>query len=115
LSRVLDYQAHALAKPDPLQANLGSINSGLMRISLWLDESVAHALDGGPPDVERLSRVSQAIDTYLRVTRQVDRFSQLELRTFEARRRQRTEHPREPLRVDAPWYPGRGGSEDSVV
>ncbi|MDA1013719.1 MAG: hypothetical protein O3A00_04600 [Planctomycetota bacterium] len=35
LSRVLDYQASSLQKEDPLEANLGSINSGLMRVALW--------------------------------------------------------------------------------
>ncbi len=34
LSRVLDYQASSLEKDDPLEANLGSINSGLMRVAL---------------------------------------------------------------------------------
>lgn len=112
LSRVLDYLAHSLAKHDPLEANLGSINSGLMRMALWLDESVEQAMASGPPDVERLSRVLPAIDTHLRVTRQVDRFTQIVLRAVEARKPQHTDRARDPLRRDGPGSPGSGGSED---
>jgi hypothetical protein len=100
LSRLLDYQARSLSKPDPLEANLGSINSGLMRMAVWLDEAVAQALASGPPHVERLAHVSQAIETLLRVTRQVDRFTQIELRALEARRPRRTGPAREPLSLD---------------
>ena len=40
LSRVGDYQTRTLAQEDPLLANLGSINSGLMCVALWLDETI---------------------------------------------------------------------------
>jgi hypothetical protein len=84
-----------------------------MGIALWLDEAIAQAIGSGPPDVERLPRVLPAIDTHLRVTRQVDRFTQIELRALEARKPQRTDRARDPLRRDSPWNPGRGESEDS--
>ena len=86
LSRVLDYQASSLGKEDPLEANLGSINSGLMRVALWLDETIEQAMESGPRTVERLQRILPAIDTHLRVTRQVDRFAQIELRAIGARK-----------------------------
>lgn len=86
LSRVRDYQAKSLAKEDDLEANLGSINSGLMRVALWLDEAIEEALESGPRSIERLKRMLPAIDTHLRVARQVDRFAQIEIRAAESRK-----------------------------
>jgi hypothetical protein len=86
LSRVLDYQANALAKKDALEANLGSLNSGLMRMSLWLDEAIEQAMGMGQPNVERLEQILPAIETHLRVMRQVDRFAQIELRANQSRK-----------------------------
>jgi len=80
LRRVLDYQANSIAKEDALEANLGSLNSGLMRMSLWLDEAIEQAMESGPTNVERLEQILPAIDTQLRVMRQVDRFAQIEMR-----------------------------------
>jgi hypothetical protein len=34
MDRIQDYQAHALHKDDHLEANLGSLNAGLMRIGI---------------------------------------------------------------------------------
>ena len=115
LSRVLDYQVSSLEKDDPLEANLGSINSGLMRVALWLDETIEQAMESGPPNVERLSRILPAIDTHLRVTRQVDRFAQIELRAVEARQPKPTDDNCATLRVDAPSSSGVGQSEDSEL
>ena len=85
LRRVSDYLTSSLAKADPLEANIGSINSGLMRLALSLDDIIERAVGAGPQTVEGLENVMPAIDTHLRVTRQVDRFAQLELRSHEAR------------------------------
>lgn len=115
LSRVLDHQANSLEKDDPLEANLGSINSGLMRVALWLDETIEQAMESGPPNVERLSRILPAIDTHLRVTRQVDRFAQIELRAVEARKPKPTDDNRATLRLDAPSNSRISQSEDSEV
>ena len=113
LSRVLDYQASSLQKDDPLEANLGSINSGLMRLALWLDETIEQAMESGPPNVERLSRILPAIDTHLRVTRQVDRFANIELRAAEASKPKLLDKNDTVLCLDAPSSTGQ--SEDSEV
>lgn len=115
LSRVLDYQASSLQKDDPLEANLGSINSGLMRVALWLDESIEQAMESGPPNVERLSRVLPAIDTHLRVTRQVDRFANIELRAAEARKPKSSDDNDAVLSLDAPSKTVIDQSEDSEI
>ncbi len=115
LSRVLDYQIKSLEKDDPLEANLGSINSGLIRMALWLDETIEQAMESGPPNVERLSKVLPAIDTHLRVTRQVDRFANIELRAAEARKPKPAEHNGKKKCLDSPAGGGVEESEDSEV
>lgn len=80
LQRVADYQSGAAARPDPLEANLGLINGGLMRIGLAIDEAVTRALAKTPITIEQLDRMRPTIEMYLRITRQVDRFAQLELK-----------------------------------
>jgi hypothetical protein len=115
LSRVLDYQISSLEKDDPLEANLGSINSGLMRVALWLDETIEQVMESGPPNVERLARILPAIDAHLRVTRQVDRFAQIELRAVDARKPKATDDNPATLCLDASSSTGIGQSEDSEV
>jgi hypothetical protein len=75
-----DYQGRALQTEDALLANLGSINGGLMRIAVCLDESIARMLERGGLAVEQLQTILPAVDIHLRVTRQIDRFAQLALR-----------------------------------
>ena len=115
LSRVLDYQVSALEKDDPLEANLGSINSGLMRVALWLDETIEQAMASGPPNVERLSRILPATDTLLRVARQVDRFANIELRAAAARKPKTPDANHGAYCFDVPSNGGIGQSEDSEV
>jgi hypothetical protein len=115
LSRVLDYQASSLQKDDPLEASLGSINSGLMRVALWLDETIEQAMVSGPPNVERLARILPAIDTHLRVTRQVDRFANIELRAAEARKPKPSQSNGAALSLDTPSSTRSDQSEDSEV
>lgn len=115
LSRVLDYQASSLEKDDPLAANLGSINSGLMRIALWIDQTIEQTMESGPPSVERLNQLLPAIETQLRLTRQVDRFAHIELRANEARKPKLKDNPLNSLNLDVPSDPGSGQSEDSEV
>lgn len=56
LSCVMDYQAKSLEKTDALEANLGSINSGLMRIDVSLDETIEQALESGPRTLESVQQ-----------------------------------------------------------
>ena len=88
VSRVLDYQYAALEEDDPLTAGLASLNSGLMRIAIELDEPIAKALESDPQKVAMDCSVQAALDTLLRVTRQVDRLAQTEVRVAKARQSQ---------------------------
>ena len=113
---VLDYQHNSLAKPNALEANLGSINSGLLRICICLDEAIVQATENGPCTVERVQNMLPAIDTYLRVTRQIDRFANLEARINEARRPKHGDDPISAVNLDEPMaLPARPQSEDSPM
>ena len=57
LQRVRDYQTRALANANLLESNLGSINSGLLRIALRLEETIEEAMARTPVPVERMQRV----------------------------------------------------------
>lgn len=81
--RVLDYANAAIQKADPLAANLGVVNSGLFIIAARLQGAISAATDPNNPEPADLRMLQPAVDHYLRVTRQIDRFIQLELRLSE--------------------------------
>ena len=91
LHRAFDYLKSTLQESDPLDANLGSTNSGLIRMSLGFERSLLSKLEDGSPDVGQLIQILPAIETHLRMMRQVERFAQLKLRIEQARKRERTE------------------------
>lgn len=86
LRRIRDYLNDSLNKNDPLEANVGAINSGLLRMALWLDETLENAMSDGTQNVDRLKRLLPAIEAQLKISRQVDRFAQIEIRAIEARK-----------------------------
>ncbi len=114
LTRITDYLADALEKEDALGTNLGSINSGLMRLALWLEETIEQDIENGPPNPERIERILPALETQLRLTRQIDRFAQLELRTTTAPRPE-TGKPRRVPPPATPSLPQSHKSEDSEI
>lgn len=115
LKRLHDFQTSSLAKDDPLEATLGSVNSGLMGIAFWLDEVLTDAMESGPPSIERLQRMLPAIEAHLRVTRQVDRFAQLELRNVEARKLKVKKGDSAAAEFDPTLDLAEDGSEDTEV
>jgi hypothetical protein len=84
LSRMLDHLASSLEKEPPLEASLGAFNAGLMRMALRLEELIVAAMESGPLDMERFQEIKPAIETHLRLLRQMDRFANIELRAAEA-------------------------------
>ena len=80
LERILKYQREASKIGNPLVASLATINSRLMQLNLALSETLNEMLIEVPPTPEGLARVAPGIDLLLRVSRQVDRLAQLELK-----------------------------------
>jgi len=78
--RIDDFQRNALADPDALQANLGAINGGLMRLSYRMEAAIEASLAQIRDPAERFERLGPAIDTFLKVARQIDRYAQLDRR-----------------------------------
>lgn len=86
LKAVLDYQADVLNKEDRLQAALGTVNAGLMGVTIQMDEFIEGALAASPKTVERVQKLLPSIQTYLQATRQIDRLAQVELRVVASRK-----------------------------
>lgn len=78
--RIVDYVTESLAKNDLLEANLGAVNGDLMLIAYRLQAVLGDVLQRPPESLVELSELMPAIDGYLRVTKQVERYSQLALK-----------------------------------
>lgn len=85
LQRILEYAAQALANSNALESNLAGINSGLLKTALWLEQLIEEATATTPITPELAKRIFQAIDTHLRVARQIHHFAQIELRSAHSR------------------------------
>jgi alanine racemase len=85
LVRILDLQREALRKEDSLEACLGAHNSGLLRIGLRYEEAIQKALDAAKGNLHQILQVQPAMNTHLSISRQVDRFANLEARLAELR------------------------------
>jgi len=86
LRRVLEYQTAVLQKEDHFEAVLGTVNAGLMAVTIQMDEFIEGALAASPKTVERVQKLLPSIQTYLQATRQIDRLAQAELRVAASRK-----------------------------
>lgn len=80
LQRIRDYLDEALAKDNALAANLGAAASDLMLLGYQLKQAIDAALAEAPVALDRFEQLLPAIDYYLRINKQVDRMTQLDLR-----------------------------------
>jgi hypothetical protein len=85
LMNALEYQAEALSRESKRDACLGALNAGLARMAIRLEEAIEEALAGGPVTLERIRQIEPVLNDHLRVTRQIDRFAQFEMRVEEKR------------------------------
>ncbi len=84
--RIADYEAAGLAKPDPGDACLAIINTDLIGLASDLADAIKESLTEGQTKADSVRRIEPALNNYLKVTRQVERFMQLEVRAAEARK-----------------------------
>ena len=80
LQRIMDYLREALARESALEANLGAVNSDLLIMGYRLKQAIDEAMAATPAALEQFQRLMPAIDSYLRLTKQIDRLAQLSLR-----------------------------------
>jgi hypothetical protein len=77
--RIVDYLNTALAIEDPLAANVAATNSDLMLMAYRLKQAIATAMEMTPAALEEFEKLMPAVDSFLRITRQVERFAKLNL------------------------------------
>jgi hypothetical protein len=75
--RISDLAAESLQHHDSFQACLGASVAGILAIDQSLQERVTRALAADSGELADVSTVLPAIDTILRLERQVERFGQL--------------------------------------
>lgn len=75
--RIEDYLRTALAMEDPLAANVGAVNSDLMLFGYSLQRAITKALETAPAALDEFGKLMPAIDSYMRISRQVERFAKL--------------------------------------
>ena len=83
LARIDEYQQQSLRKADPLEACLGGLNSGLLRVGFRYEQAIIKALDAPETNILDSPPLQKAMNTHLGITRQVDRFANLEARLNE--------------------------------
>ena len=94
LQRLDDFERSAVELPDPLQSVLRGAQADLQRIGYQLGHSLTAALQtDADPTVTQAKDLVPAIETLLKVSRQADRFANLEQRQIE--NRQASERPRD--------------------
>ncbi len=86
--RIMDLLREALAREGALEANLGAVNSDLMLMGYRLKRAIDEAM-GTAAALDQFQRLMPAVESYLRLTRQMERLAQLS------------------LRLEAPGKPGR--------
>ena len=69
-----NYHAQALSQQDPLLATIGGLTAGMVEIAHWLEDAIHEVIDGQPATMDIVRKVNPAIETHLRLLRQVDRF-----------------------------------------
>jgi len=74
LKCLTNYQTKAFSQQDPLLANIGGLTAGMVGIAHWLEDAIHQVVDGQPPTLELVQKVNPALETHLRLLRQVDRF-----------------------------------------
>jgi hypothetical protein len=75
---------------------LGTINAGLMGVTIQMDEFIEQALAASPKTVERVQKLLPSVQTYLQATRQIDRLAQVELRVAASRKNRSSGNPSKP-------------------
>jgi hypothetical protein len=94
LERLNEYESAGGDKPDPLQALLTFTSADLMHVAFKLGDALKSTLGTAPVTGESVRQAQPVLNDYLRVTRQVDRYTQLELRLEQARIRAEDERKR---------------------
>lgn len=78
--RIRQYASEALRRVDALDANLGAVNADLLNMAYWLKQAIQQAMQAGPEAWMECEELLPAIESFLKVTKQIERFAKLETR-----------------------------------
>jgi hypothetical protein len=76
--RIADLLSESLAKSNPLEATIGATNAELMLIGKRFGQVVGEALNQPPENLAELDELMPSVNGYLRITKQIERFSTLQ-------------------------------------
>jgi hypothetical protein len=85
-ARIEEYRYAALQHEDPLRANLGAVTAGLLDIVSKTETVVRNAMSSAGVNCFESPNAARAINTHLNLTREVNRYANLELRLAEGER-----------------------------
>jgi hypothetical protein len=94
--RADEYERQGLQYPNAFDACLAAIQADQIRIGFALGEAVKKELGRGNVAPETLGQLEPSLNMYLRVTRQIERYRQLEIRHAEVQREARKTQRAEP-------------------
>jgi hypothetical protein len=83
--RLLELVHETLAMKSPLEANLGIVSCDLMELAGAQKQRLTEAMAQQPKTLEDLDILSRAFDQFLRVTKQIETYAQLQIRFKEMR------------------------------
>jgi len=86
LRRLDDYLRESLAEPSAQVAALGMVSHMLLRMAVRLHEQIENVLGNVDDPVENFEVLARAVDSVLRVCRQIERFGQLRVLLTDASR-----------------------------
>jgi hypothetical protein len=76
VQRLVEYTADSLAKENALEANLGVINGDLMLLEYRFRQGLDELFKESPHSLEELTIAMPSVDAFLRIAKQIDRYSQ---------------------------------------
>lgn len=79
-TKIREHQIASLNIFDTLRANIGAMNGDAMRLAGWLQQSLEPLMSDGPLPLDQFAQAEPVLKALLRVFKQVDRFSEFELR-----------------------------------
>jgi hypothetical protein len=78
--RLQDLLQQALRTESPLEANLGAVKVDLFEMTMQLKKFLAKAFPNQPENWDEFGQMMQGYDNYLKLTKQIDRFTQLDIK-----------------------------------
>lgn len=79
-SRLRDYLRESLLQASATVAALASVNHGMIQIARKLEAALRDALSEEPLTLEQASAIEPMLNTYLRMTREIERYAQTQMR-----------------------------------